>query len=101
MSHEQPLTGKVAVVTGASRGIGFAIAQRLGQMGARVSICGRDAARLEESAATLRVEGIEVISAAADVAREGQIVPFVQKTQKEFGPIDILVNNAGIGLFGP
>src|SRR5258708_30214289 len=101
MSHEKPLTGKVAVVTGASRGIGFAIAQRLGQMGARVSICGRDAAKLEESAATLRTEGIDVLSAVADVAREDQILPFVQNTEKEFGAIDILVNNAGIGLFGP
>jgi 3-oxoacyl-[acyl-carrier protein] reductase len=101
MSHEKPLTRKVAAVTGASRGIGFAIAQRLGQMGARVSICGRDAAKLEESAATLRSDGIDVLSAVADVAREDQILPFVQKTQKEFGAIDILVNNAGIGLFGP
>jgi len=101
MSPEKPLTRKAAMVTGASRGIGFAIARRLGQMGARVSICGRDAAKLEQSAATLRGEGIEVISAAADVAREDQILPFVQNTQKEFGPIDILVNNAGIGLFGP
>jgi 3-oxoacyl-[acyl-carrier protein] reductase len=101
MPNEKPLTGKVAAVTGASRGIGFAIAHRLGQMGARVSICGRDAAKLEQSAATLRAEGIDVLSAVADVAREDQILPFVQKTQKEFGPIDILVNNAGIGLFGP
>jgi 3-oxoacyl-[acyl-carrier protein] reductase len=101
MSHEKPLTGKVSVVTGASRGIGFAIARRLGQMGARVSICGRDAAKLEESAATLRAEGIDVLSAVADVAREEQILPFVQETQKEFGAVDILVNNAWIGLFGP
>ena len=101
MSPEKPLTGMVAVVTGASRGIGFAIARRLGQMGARVSICGRDAAKIEPAAATLQSEGIEVISAVADVAREDHILPFIQKTQKVFGPIDIVVNNAGIGLFGP
>jgi 3-oxoacyl-[acyl-carrier protein] reductase len=101
MSPEKRLTGKVALVTGGSRGIGFAIARRLGQMGARVSICGRDAAKLDPSAAALRGEGIDVISVVADVAREEQILPFVQKTQNEFGSIDILVNNAGIGLFGP
>lgn len=100
MSSEKPLTGKVAPVTGASRGIGFAIARRLGQMGARVSICGRDTAKLEQSAGSLRAEGIEVIAEVADVAREDQTLKFVQKTQNEFGPIDILVNNAGIGLFG-
>jgi 3-oxoacyl-[acyl-carrier protein] reductase len=101
MTSEKSLTGKVAVVTGANRGIGFAIARRLGQMGARVSICGRDAAKLEESTSTLRGEGIDVFSLVADVAREDQVLPFVEKTQNEFGSIDILVNNAGIGLFGP
>jgi len=101
MSLEKPLTGKVALVTGASRGIGFAIARRLGQMGTRVSICGRNAATLEQSAAALRGEGIDILSVVADVAREDQILSLVQKTQNEFGSIDILVNNAGIGLFGP
>jgi 3-oxoacyl-[acyl-carrier protein] reductase len=101
MSPEKPLTGKVAVITGGSRGIGFAIARRLGLMGARVSICSRDAAKLEQAAAKLQGEGIEVISAAVDVAHEDQILQFVQRTEKDFGPIDILVNNAGIGMFGP
>jgi len=101
MSPEKPLASKVALVTGASRGIGFAIAQRLGHMGARVSICGRDGAKLDPSAAVLRDAGIEILSVVADVTREDQILPFVQRTQKELGAIDILVNNAGIGLFGP
>ena len=95
------LAGKVALVTGASRGIGFAIARRLGQMGARVSICGRDLAKLDRSAAHLRGEGIETLAVQADVARGDQISSLVHKTQQELGPIDILVNNAGIGLFGP
>ncbi|HWF14137.1 MAG TPA: SDR family NAD(P)-dependent oxidoreductase [Candidatus Acidoferrales bacterium] len=101
MALEKLLTGNVALVTGASRGIGFAIARRLGQMGARVSICGRDATKLEQSTAALRSEGIDILSVVADVAREDQILSLVQKTQNEFGSIDILVNNAGIGLFGP
>jgi 3-oxoacyl-[acyl-carrier protein] reductase len=95
------LAGKVALITGASRGIGFAIARRLGRMGARVSICGRDQAKLDQSASSLRGEGIETLSVQTDVTRGDQISSLVQRTQQEFGLIDILVNNAGIGLFGP
>ena len=101
MPSEDVLAGKVALITGASRGIGFAIARRLGQMGARVSICGRDQARLDQSVSSLRSEGIETLAVQADVARGDQISSLVHKTQQELGPIDILVNNAGIGLFGP
>jgi 3-oxoacyl-[acyl-carrier protein] reductase len=101
MPSEDPLACKVALITGASRGIGFAIARRLGRMGARVSICGRDQAKLDQSASTLRGEGIETLAVQTDVTRGDQISSLVQKTQQEFGPIDILVNNAGIGLFGP
>jgi 3-oxoacyl-[acyl-carrier protein] reductase len=101
MSPEKPLAGSVALITGGGRGIGFAIARRLGQMGARLSLCGRDSAKLDESAAALRADGIEIISAVADVTREDQILRLVQTTQQELGPIDILVNNAGIGLLKP
>jgi 3-oxoacyl-[acyl-carrier protein] reductase len=101
MPSEDVLAGKVALITGASRGIGFAIARRLGRMGARVAICGRDQAKLDQAASSLRGEKIETLAMQADVARDDQISALVQKTQMEFGPIDILVNNAGIGLFGP
>jgi 3-oxoacyl-[acyl-carrier protein] reductase len=101
MPSEDALAGKVALITGASRGIGFAIARRLGRMGARVSICGRDQAKLDQSAASLRGEGIETLAVRADVARGDQISSLVQKTHQEVGPIDILVNNAGTGVFGP
>ena len=101
MPSEDALAGQVALITGASRGIGFAIARRLGRMGARVSICGRDQAKLDQSASRLRSEGIETLAVLADVARGDQISSLVHRTQQEFGPIDILVNNAGIGLFGP
>ncbi len=101
MPSEDVLAGKVALITGASRGIGFAIARRLGQMGARVAICGRDQARLDQSASSLRGEGIETFAVQADVARGDQISRLVEKTQQELGPIDILVNNAGTGVFGP
>jgi 3-oxoacyl-[acyl-carrier protein] reductase len=101
MPTEGPLAGKVALITGASRGIGFAIARRLGRMGARVSICGRDQARLDQSASSLRGENIETLAVQADVAHGDQISSLIQRTQQEFGPIDILVNSAGVGLFGP
>jgi len=101
MPSEDVLAGKVALVTGASRGIGFAIARRLGQMGARVSICGRDQEKLDDSASRLRGEGIETLAIQADVARGDQVAALIHKTQQESGPIDILVNNAGTGLFGP
>jgi len=101
MPSEDVLAGKVALVTGASRGIGFAIARRLGQMGARVSICGRDQEKLDHSASRLRGEGIETLAIQADVARGDQVAALIHRTQQESGPIDILVNNAGTGLFGP
>jgi 3-oxoacyl-[acyl-carrier protein] reductase len=101
MPSEETLAGKVALVTGASRGIGFAIARRLGQMSARVAICARDQAKLDQAASILREEKIEALGVRTDVARDDEISALVQKTREEFGPIDILVNNAGIGLFGP
>ena len=101
MPTEDALAGKVALITGASRGIGFAIARRLGKMGARISVCGRDQVKLDQSASNLRGQGIDTLAIQADVARGDQISSLVQKTRQELGPIDILVNNAGTGLFGP
>jgi 3-oxoacyl-[acyl-carrier protein] reductase len=101
MPPQDALAGKVALITGASRGIGLAIARRLGRMGARVSICGRDQVKLDQSASSLRSEGIETLAVQADVARGDQVSSLVHKTQQELGPIDILVNNAGTGVFGP
>jgi NADP-dependent 3-hydroxy acid dehydrogenase YdfG len=101
MDATKVLAGKTALVTGASRGIGFAIARRLGQMGAKVAICARDTKRLEDAANRLRSEGAEVFSSAADVASAKEVAAFVTKTEKSLGSIEILVNNAGTGYFGP
>jgi 3-oxoacyl-[acyl-carrier protein] reductase len=101
MPSEDALAGKVALITGASRGIGFATARRLGRMGALVSICGRDQTQLDLAASNLRGEGIETFAVQTDVALGDQISSLVLKTQQQFGPIDILVNNAGTGVFGP
>jgi len=98
---EKVLAGKTALVTGASRGIGFAIAQKLGLMGAKVAICARNSGKLEDAAARLRNDGVEVMAATADVASAAEIASLVTKTEKSLGSIEILVNNAGIGYFGP
>jgi 3-oxoacyl-[acyl-carrier protein] reductase len=101
MNPENALNGQVALITGSSRGIGLAIARRLGRMGARVSLCARKKADLESAAADLRAAGIEVQPVPADVTRADEVSRLVGETQRSLGPIDILVNNAGIGIFGP
>jgi 3-oxoacyl-[acyl-carrier protein] reductase len=101
MPIDVALAGQVAVVTGASRGIGLAIARKLGRMGARVSICARNKESLEEAAASLRSDGIEVEAMPADITRADDVTSLITETQRGVGPIDILVNNAGIGIFGP
>jgi len=97
------LSGHVAVVTGGSRGIGKAIASRLAQLGAAVSLCARNARALERTAAELSANSATVRSQAADVTNARDVASFIEATEKELGPITILVNNAGIGGpgFGP
>jgi 3-oxoacyl-[acyl-carrier protein] reductase len=100
MAIEQRIEGQVALVTGASRGIGYAIAEKVGSMGARVAICARDAAALEKAASRLRAAGTEVLSIAADVTKTADIDRLHREVVRRLGPIEILVNNAGIGKFG-
>jgi NAD(P)-dependent dehydrogenase (short-subunit alcohol dehydrogenase family) len=101
MSAERPLTGQVALVTGGSQGIGLAIVRRLGQMGARLALCGRSRDRLEQATESLRAEGLETLTVLADVSRPPDVAALVEQTNQRLGAIDILVNNAGVGAFGP
>jgi 3-oxoacyl-[acyl-carrier protein] reductase len=89
------LAGRTAVVTGAARGIGHAIAERLLASGARVSLWDRDAATLDSAARSLSERG-EIHTAAVDVTDDTAIDAAVRSTVERFGGIDILVNNAGI-----
>jgi 3-oxoacyl-[acyl-carrier protein] reductase len=90
------LTGKVALITGGSDGLGYATAARLAAEGARVAICARRAGHLEEAAAELRnTTGGEVLAVVADVARAADCERFVDEAVAAFGGVDILINNAG------
>lgn len=95
------LTGRTALVTGAARGIGHAIATALGHAGARVGVCDLDAEAAEAAAARLREAGIEAVGLGADVADEVQVQAMVNQVEALLGGVDILVNNAGIVSTGP
>jgi 3-oxoacyl-[acyl-carrier protein] reductase len=101
MTPEKPLQGKVALVTGASRGIGLAVAHRLAQLGSDLGICARDSRKLASAASELERDGTRVLAIPADVARPAEINSLVLRVEQSLGPVEILVNNAGVGFFGP
>jgi 3-oxoacyl-[acyl-carrier protein] reductase len=89
------LTGKVALVTGGSRGIGRAIAEAFGREGAHVSICGRTPADLSRAAEAIKAHGGEVVTVEADLTRSDAAAEVLRHTLDRFGRLDILVNNVG------
>lgn len=100
-NESQAVLGRVALVTGGSRGIGFAVARTLASMGARVAICGRNSARLEQAKLEMERAGVKCLALAADVSRAEDVSALVKNTENSLGPVEILVNNAGIGYFSP
>jgi gluconate 5-dehydrogenase len=90
------LTGRTALVTGSSQGIGFALARGLAQAGASIVLNGRDKAKLTRAAAELSETGARVGTAAFDVTNGAAALAGVNQIEAEFGAVDILVNNAGI-----
>lgn len=95
------LSGKVAIVTGGSVGIGFGIAYRLAEAGAKVVIVGRRLEEVEKTAQELNDQGMTAYPYAADVSNEDNVYHLVRATLEKYGQIDILVNNAGIFPFSP
>src|SRR5258706_10682831 len=99
MSSMNPLfdlSGRTALITGSSQGLGFALARGLAQAGAAIALNGRDEKKLAAAAGTLRGEGARGTTAAVDVTDGAARANAVAKIESDFAPIDILINNAGI-----
>lgn len=95
------LTGRTAVVTGATRGLGRAFARALAEAGANIVVVGRDAAAAVEVEAELRALGVGVIVALGDVTRRSDVEQVLAQTVSAFGRADVLVNNAGACIHKP
>jgi gluconate 5-dehydrogenase len=89
------LTGRVALVTGGSRGLGLQMAEALGEMGARLALTARKKDELDEAVASLKAQGLEAHAWVCDVGKREQIAPLVEGVLAKLGKVDILVNNAG------
>lgn len=95
------LTGKVALITGGSRGLGLQIAEVLGEMGAKLAITARKTDELEEAKVHLAAQRIEALPVAGDLSKAKDVEPMVAKVLAHYGKIDILVNNAGTSWGAP
>ncbi|HET9531049.1 MAG TPA: SDR family oxidoreductase [Blastocatellia bacterium] len=96
------LSGKTAIVTGSTKGIGRAIAEALARAGARVVISSRKADKCQEVAGLIRSEGLEAVSIPCHIGKRDEVERLVSETKKQYGQIDILVCNAAVNpYFGP
>lgn len=100
-THPFDLSGRLALVTGSTGGLGWAIAEGLAAAGARVAINGRDAMRTENAAARLRAAGADAFAACFDVTAGDAVRAGIARIEHEFGHLDILVNNAGLNQRQP
>jgi NAD(P)-dependent dehydrogenase (short-subunit alcohol dehydrogenase family) len=95
------LKGKIVLITGGSRGLGFVLAQEFAKEGARVVICARDIEELRTAKQELESEGAEVLALRCDVGNKDEAEGMIAEAQRRFGRIDVLVNNAGVIQVGP
>ncbi len=101
VTDEFRLDGKVAIVTGAGRGIGAAIAQALAQVGADVTVCARTLSEVEETAQHIRQDGRRALALRVDVVQRADVDTMVERTVRELGRVDVLVNNVGVAIVKP
>src|SRR5215211_3347527 len=90
------LTGKTAIVTGGSRGIGKEMAQGLAEASAKLMLCARRAEWLDETVDKFEASGFDVAGMVCDVAKPDEVKAVVEATKQKFGSVDVLVNNAGV-----
>lgn len=95
------LDGRVALVTGASRGLGLALARELAAQGASLGICARNEDQLQAAAEELRADGAPVEAVACDVSDRADVERFIDTVADRFGGLDVVVNNAGVITVGP
>src|SRR3984893_2417514 len=93
-----PHSSKIALITGANKGIGFEIARQLGALGLIVLVCARDQERADEAVTKLKADGIEAFAVHIDVTDQAIINAAASFIDETYGKLDILVNNAGISL---
>ena len=101
LAGSREIEGKVCVVTGAGRGIGAAIAEKLADNGGRIAILDRDEALAIETQQLLAANRADARAYRVDVTDEGGVIRCAEEVVRDFGSVDVLVNNAGIGVLGP
>lgn len=101
VKHLFDLTGRVAIITGGSIGLGRQMAEGVAEMGANLVLCARKAERCQQAAEELRQLGVKTLSLACDVKNQASVEGLVDATVTQFGRIDILINNAGISWGAP
>lgn len=99
-AHSFRLDGRLALVTGSSAGIGFALARALAEAGASVVLNGRDIEKLEQASKVLRAEGLSVHTRSFDVTQPASVQAAIEDIESSIGPLEILVNNAGMMVRG-
>ncbi len=95
------LAGRTVLITGGSRGLGLVLARAVARAGARVAICGRDAATLDRARGDLEQRGAQVLALPCDVTIREAVDAMVREVGERLGPIDVLINNAGVISVGP